>query len=156
MTSLKSRSTSPCPQIIFLCTTQTNEVDTCEVFKLEDFMIYRLVMKRLKFQHHHQQPPIARFCNQFNHAFEMLIFMPRFKSISFNQNRPKKITLFCKKKKNCQVSKRLGLRPQPPCLRRLRALPPASQPPAPRGYTRLPLIEHKVTQNYSNSVKVVI
>ena len=87
---------APAPKLSISAQRKRMRLILVRFFKLEDFMIYRLVMKRLKY--HHQQPPIARFCSQCNHAFEMLIFVPRFKSISFNQNKPKKITLFCKKK----------------------------------------------------------
>ena len=49
-----------------------------------------------------ENPPLAiaytaHLCNQFNHEFAVLIFMPRFKSINFYQN-TSKITLFLQKK----------------------------------------------------------
>ena len=72
-------------------------------------MIYQLVNKRaeiLAITFH-----IARLCDSYNHVFVLLIFMPRFNSVSFFRNKPK-IKLFLTK--NTKILECWGLRPQTP------------------------------------------
>ena len=77
-------------------------------------MIYQLVNKRTKILAiviFHK----AHLCNWYNRGFALLIFMPRFNSINFYQNKPNWLLSYFYQKK--QTFRALGLRPQVPVPR---------------------------------------
>ena len=73
-------------------------------------MIYQLVNKKTKILAI-AISQIAHSCNQYNHVFALLISMPCFNSINFDQNTPKIKSFF---PKNYKIFERLGLCSQTP------------------------------------------
>ena len=96
--------------------------------ELHNFMIYQHLNKRTKILPS-ATSHIAHLHNQFNYGmFAQPISMPRFKSIIFDQNRPK-TKLFLQK--NAKLSNAEGSTSRHPCLWQLRQSPQTPKPACP-------------------------
>ena len=85
-----------------------------------DFIIYKLANKRTEILAIATSNKAHIYITNINMLLQMLIFMPRFKSIIFIKI-GLKLSYFCQK--NTNFSSAEGSAPRPPCLQRLGALP---------------------------------
>ena len=122
------------PKLFFSINCIRNRLLRVSFIELFYFIIYQHLNKRTNILPL-ATSQIAHLCHQFNYVLHCQFLSHVLKALFFNQNSPK-IKLFLLK--NAKFSSARGSNPRSPCLRRLEALPPNSQPPAARGFAPRP------------------